>query len=348
MKNVIHKIFVLLVGFIVFYVNSTFADSRVCKSSFINFVNDIRWEGIFPITIAGVKVKGIGKKGEPASEGLETDPAEHKRILCSCKRGNKWIFGLTVTYWEPARIIETTKVPWCFPTLGISMSGSNKIKNWKNPGSKSSGKSNTSQASYNVHYYIFNVFDILDIFVDVPCVPHEGFDLAYLSEIDPTWNNDVMSFVLDPEAILFGNPIAQLACAADSAAATVSYPIDTLFWCVGAWGSSYPMAGYTMTGNELKASAELAARTIARNARVGILWDPAINYCGAQITPIWVKSHYKMHLVKPKQGPIVPIGRASMLWETNKNPPTGTRSSSPDNFSWLIFRWVKCCMGKAL
>lgn len=348
--NKLVRLFLLFFIFVVFR-SLAYAgggdSSSFCRSSFVDLIKDVRWEGIFPIKIAGVEIKGSMKKYDsPASAGLDTDPDKYESIVCFCKQGGKIVFGLTVSYWEPARVIETTKVPWCFPTLGINMSSSKQARGWKNIGDKvGNTKSQNVYASYNSHYYLFNVFDVIDLFVDIPCVPHEGFDIAYISEVDPLWNNDMLSFVINPEAILFGNPVAQLACAADSIASSVSYPLNSLFWCIGSWGSSYPLAGATQTENMIKASAEIAARTIYRNARLGILWDPGIDECGAMITPIWIKTHYKMHLLKPKQGPIVPLGRTSMFWETGKNPPFGTNKNSADNFSWLLFRKVKCCMG---
>jgi len=322
------------------------ADDKFCKASFVNPLTDIRWEGIFPIEIAGVEIKGIGDLyRDPASEGLETDPDKLKNIICFCKEGpGKFRLGITVSYWEPARVIETTKIPYCFPTLGgIVIAQEKPGKNLKNTAHRN--YEDTDLATYNVHYYFFNAFDVIDLFVDLPCSLHEGFDIAYISEIDPMWNNDLLSFVLNPEAILFGNPVAQLACAADSSAAVRKYPLDSLFWCVGSWGSAYPLAGSANSGNPVAASALFAARAIYRNARLGLLWDPGINECYAQLTPVWKKTNYKMHLLKPVKGPIVPIGRTSLLWEEGKNPPFGTKKNSPDNFSWVLFRRVKCCLG---
>lgn len=325
---------------------NAFSGERFCRATFINPITDIRWEGIFPIELAGVEVKGIGDVyDDPASEGLQTNPDELDSIVCFCKEGNNWRFGLTVSYWEPARVVETTKIPWCFPTLGMEMSSGKPGKNLKNAASSTYGKGYTSYSSFNVHYYFFNALDVLDLFVDLPCGLHEGFDIAYLSEVDPLWNNDVLSYVLNPEAILFGNPVAQLACSADSARALADYPIDSLFWCVGSWGSAYPLAGSSSSPNIIRGSAEIAARAIYRQARMGLLWDPGVDVCYAQLTPVWIKSHYKMHLLKPKKGPFVVIGRSQLLWEANKNPAFGTREDSPDNFSWMVFRRVKCCLG---
>ena len=57
------------------------------------------------------------------------------------------------------------------------------------------------------------------------------------------WNDDTLSLFVNPEAALFGNPIAQFACIADAIAAEVHLPLDILFWCAGSHGSIYPFTG---------------------------------------------------------------------------------------------------------
>lgn len=76
------------------------------------------------------------------------------------------------------------------------------------------------------------------------CLEEATFDVAYLTELDPLWGDDESSFILNPEAILFANPIAQAACAADCVSATVGFPNDSLFWCGGCQGSLYPFSGH--------------------------------------------------------------------------------------------------------
>ena len=63
-------------------------------------------------------------------------------------------------------------------------------------------------------------------------------DILYLSEIDPTWNNDELNVFLYPESLLLANPIALAACLADVAAVEIREAIDPLFFCVGSWRSS--------------------------------------------------------------------------------------------------------------
>lgn len=342
---------ICLVLFLVlqFWVSVVRADlDESCKGSFLDLIKDIRWEGIFPIQLAGVPVKMTIT--DPASKGLETDPDKLNSIVCVCREGVNLRFGLTVSFWEPSRMIEVTKIPYCFPTLGMKMSEPKKGVLLKSTGKNyrgTQGKAGERGGSGNSHYYFFSVWDILDLFIDIPCLRHEGFDIAYLSEIDPMWNNDLAGFVLNPESVLFGNPVAQAACIADSVSSLVGYPIDSLFWCTGSWGSAYPLAGSTSVDKNIQNSALLAGRTIYREARLGMLWDTGVDECYAMVTPVWIKSHYKLHMVKPVRGPIVSIGRSSILWESGKNPVLGTRRNSPDNFAYLLIKRVKCCMGKS-
>ncbi len=41
---------------------------------------------------------------------------------------------------------------------------------------------------------------------DFVCVESSQFDLAYMSEFDPTWKNDKLQVLLSNKILLFGNP----------------------------------------------------------------------------------------------------------------------------------------------
>mgnify|MGYP001583439016 CR=1 FL=1 len=41
----------------------------------------------------------------------------------------------------------------------------------------------------------------------------------YFTEVAPLWNDDELTSYINPEAVVFGNPIAQALCSADCAAA---------------------------------------------------------------------------------------------------------------------------------
>jgi conjugal transfer pilus assembly protein TraU len=78
---------------------------------------------------------------------------------------------------------------------------------------------------------------------DFACLESSGFDLGYITELDPLWGDDETGFILNPEAALFGNPIAQAACVADCGLASAGFSNDAFFWCNGCQGSLYPFTG---------------------------------------------------------------------------------------------------------
>ena len=60
----------------------------------------------------------------------------------------------------------------------------------------------------------------MELLTDMACLEQSSFDIAYVTEIDPLWQDDVLTALINPEVALFANPIAQVACAADCGAAT--------------------------------------------------------------------------------------------------------------------------------
>ena len=75
-------------------------------------------------------------------------------------------------------------------------------------------------------------------------------------------------------------------------------------------------------------------------ARTGLLPDRAVNYCAATPIPIWVKSHWRMQQIDPAvDNRCHAIGHPGILWTDRKNP-----IGKQDNFSWLLFRKVRCCV----
>ena len=104
------------------------------------------------------------------------------------------------------------------------------------------------------------MFYWLELLADFACVERSNFDVAYLSEIDPLWQDDELSYLINPEAALFANPIAQAACAADcTSVTTTGRNIPGLFWCAGCHGTVYPMNGNIQADNSRIQGGLLAA-----------------------------------------------------------------------------------------
>ena len=289
---------------------------------FVNPVTDVAWECVFPMSIGGVST----------GAGPEEDPDAVADPVCAC---GPTTVGITASFWEPARMIETVVDPYCFAAMGLPMT--NPTPGMLTGSLDRSGQS--GKAFAQVHYYIFPAWSVLDLFTDVPCIEEAGFDVAWISEILPTWNNDLLAFLLQPEALLFANPAAALACMADSAAAASGLPSDLLFWCMGSWGNAYPLAGSITATDYVEAHAGIAARSVYYSGRTGLLADPGVHACGSVVTPIWRKRNYRLQEMQPVRSTCQPIGRTGLLWTGGKNPLYGG-----DNFVWALFRRVKCCL----
>ena len=88
------------------------AVGKACKGKVLNPVTDICWQCLFPVKIGGAS---FGRSGEPA-------PGNVSSPVCACpdSRG-ALVVGVSVAFWEHARLIETVKDPYCFPALGSGM-----------------------------------------------------------------------------------------------------------------------------------------------------------------------------------------------------------------------------------
>ncbi len=301
-----------------------------CSDSFLSIPTEVNWQCVFPISIGGVVEMGSGNSLGDEDIGDS---------LCACGGTNPTV-GLSVSFWEPARVIDTVKDAWCMNAIGAQLSNPSP---GKGGGSLSTNSPNgvNSTIFAQMHYYKFPVWAILNMFTDLPCTEDSSFDIAMMSELLPNWNNPVLAMLLNPEALVFGNPVAQLACIADSVKAATGSTIDHLFWCMGSWGNAYPFTGSIGATDRVEANAGIAARSIYMMGRTGLLLDPGVDACGSVYTPIWKKSHYKLQLMRPvKDNACRPIGMSGIGWTMGKNKIIGG-----GNYSWMVFRKVKCCIG---
>lgn len=302
----------------------------------LNPVADIAWHEIFPVSVGGITVRG-NESTSPSSFAAIASP------VCNCPAPPPVFVraGIPVGLWEPARLIETVKDAGYFPSLGFTMPLSGHRDGSR--GSHASGA--TTTAFQQAHYLIFPVWTLLELMLDAVCLESSGFDLVYMSELDPLWQEDALAMVIQPEVLLFANAAAQLACVADATATAADHPLDPLFWCVGSGGSVYPLTGHVSGNNFTMANATVAGRMLYKLARQLLVCDTGAYVCSCVPTPIWVKSHYKMQIARPVRGSkAVLFGQSDFLWGSGKNPPMGAGSNEPDNFLWVLFRKRMCCV----
>jgi len=293
---------------------------------------------VFPIRLAGVQIFNLG--GVDDFNSISSSPV----CVCTMPPPVFVRVGLTFSMWEAAHLMETVKHPWCSPSVGFQLPVP---FNTQAMGSEGLAETTNSQhAAGQVHMIIYPVWMLIGLFIDVMCFQHaKSFDYLYLTELDPLWNNDMWATLLGPEAYLVANPVTQMACSVDSVKATINRGLDPLFWCMGAWGGTYPMSENITSAGYVQANAGLAARMVAKLHREMLLWgtigNPTVSgACQRYPMPMWMKRQYNLLLLHPNpDSKRRVIGKPGILWSTGKNIPfTG------DDFVWMLYNKRDCCL----
>ena len=313
--------------FLIFMQVNLFAVCAPTGALTVDIILKADYTAMFPLRIAGIpiipgRIQDVG--------GSVSSP------ICICKDPIPRI-GIPVSFFEPSRLIEVVKDPYCFPSMGFGLTTSGGALG----GTSGDDGSGNQSTFYQAHYYIFPIYALLELLTDFICLQMTGFDMAYLTEVDPLWNNDTLSAILNPEALLFGNPVSNLACIADAVTSAVFEPIDALFWCKGSWGNAYPLTGQTGGDGFVEGGASVAASLIYKLHRQLILWGSwgQAGLCGYYPAPIWRKSAYRLQIVTPIPSVYATtIGTTGTIWSFGKNPPF-----VGDNFSYLLFKKRECC-----
>lgn len=323
----------LIIFTLFFYHPFSYADG-LCHGRFLNPITDINWNLVFPITIAGMKMT--------VSNDSPESPLTYLSPMCICPSR---VFGIPmpgieVTYHEPLYIEEIVKNPGCFSSIGDV-----KLLDGYNEEQTDLKEDESSTSRWQIHWYKYPVFAILKLFQDFACAQSDDYAIAYITEIDPTWQNDAWGAIFSPESAVFANSLAQASCALDAVAATVKKPLDSMFWCAGSWGSVYPFTGNANASTDRIQSAELeGAKLIARLSRIGMLWNSVGEWavCTPQPMPIWVKSQFTVDPVYPviSDGQGMAIGAAPPVYLYT--PP----QTYPiyENINQVIFQEQQCCI----
>lgn len=308
--------------------------AQSCTGRFVNPITDICWDCIFPITIGSTVM----------ASGTSPDPPNPSSPICFCGTPIPRV-GLSVGFWEPVRLIDVSRNPGCFSNLGGLEVELGSVAQ----GRTSSRDGNAGVTNFHAHYYHYPVWSLLEALIDVACLdPGSAFDIAWISELDPTWLDDELTFILHPESALFGTLPAQAACAGDCVASSAGLPLTELFWCAGCQGSMYPMTGnVTAHVGGVQASLLAAERLMFKLHRQLIAWgtlgDGAL--CQRFPMPIMDKRQYRFQQTQPiaQTAPALacnPTGRTTTVfeWQAGEYPITG------ENFGYLLWRKRNCCL----
>ncbi len=324
---------ILIVAAFCFVCINSFA--KPCVGKFVNPITDICWACMLPIRIGPMP---------NLSSQIDTKNPSNPVCLCPKEGSPVPVPGIVVSFWEPVRLVDVTRTPYCMVGLGgISMGGGGIKGHGGVEYSDDGGKS----SFYNVHYYVYPLIYWLELLTDFGCMEMASFDVAYMTELDPTWNNDELGAILSPEAALFANPIMQATCAADCIAATAGFPLDSLSWCAGCHGSIYPFSGTVGShAGGVSAALLLVERMLAKHHRTGLAWETSGKraLCKKRICPVIKKTQYKTQMTYPKphtnsKTACNPLGRTSFFWGSGREYPY-----KGEDFGFLIWRKRTCCM----
>ncbi|MGO3785879.1 MAG: TraU family protein [Pseudoalteromonas prydzensis] len=348
MKFLVHSVIALCM-FIGLSVSSPAnAEGNVCSNAniFSNIISDVCWSCFLPVRLMGV--------------GDKPDGAASDQPFCACDDAlGIPEFGYQLGYWQPSRLIEHVRTPWCAPALGGVRLQDSLTGLSTGIGSEPKTK-NPPMATFQYHYYAYPLFAMLEILYLPSCGgEYTDFDLMYLSEIDPTWNNDLLAILLSPEAFIFANPIAKAWCAADCGMISAGIYKEGTYGCAGCDGSLYPFTGNVIDGESgPRVTSLLSQRVLASLHRKGLarktIGDEAM--CHPEFWPMIPKSQYKLSMLFPvpeadspntESGSAYsrdcchPLGQSEHVWSTAAG---GRTIPGKEDYVYLLWRFNDCCI----
>jgi conjugal transfer pilus assembly protein TraU len=338
MRTIVRSVLAWFVAMLASVATPAIAGPADCTGHFVNPISDVDWSAMFPVSVGALPIlpnwHGLPDAKNPASP------------LCFCGTPIPRV-GIEVGFWEPVRLVDVTYKPWCFVNLGgIELDPGFDI----GLGNQANGdmlKAKTHNiAQWQEHFYIYPLLYWLNIVTDFVCLETLDIDIAFITEVDPLWTDDVSSAIFGPENAAFTSMLAQTACMGDCTIATAKLPSDELFWCAGCWGPMLPMTGNTPHQENLQSGKLAVARLLYMMHRVGLAWgtmgDEGV--CHKYYMPVMRKTQYRIQMTNP----------VAMTGSRFSTTPIGTSTLMPKNGivypvkgedqGYLIWRKRNCCV----
>lgn len=310
---------------------------------------------------------GVGKKPSGAASAAP---------FCNCPDDlGVPALGFPMGFWSPQKVNEVVTSPWCSPALGgIKLQNTMTGTGFNQGGGQSVDKS--GGAFYQYHYFSYPIMAMLGMMLLPDCTDgYVDMDLLYISEVDPLWNNDMLSLLLNPEAIIFANPAAKAWCAADCVASTADEQTEDTYGCAGCDGSLYPLTGNIYPQPDAVAGSSLITqRALALLHRKGLAQKTIGNaaMCEPEFYPTIPRSQYKFSMIYPvpeastNPTPLAPTEESGELAGSSGEPaqpfadcchpmgmstarwctPVGgrTRPGKDMAYVYLVWNYRDCCI----
>ena len=288
-------------------------------------------------------------------DGQEDNDSSPGSPICTCKTK----IGVPVSFWEPVRIAESTRSPYCMVSLGgISLDPGVTLPGDTRGKLSMRGDERRNESFFQEHWFMNPLMYVLELVLDDNCIEMGGIDIVYFTEADPMWSDDTLGAVLQPMNFLFGSLPVVMSMSYDCILAnldmspTVDPQRRKMFYAAGCDDPIYPLSGKNPLQTSGPAiSSKLAQRFMAKMHNQGMMWGTTGNgaFCGYYPKFMYDKTNYKMQMLYP-----IPEdkndwfgtkcchapGRSANLWGNGKEFPV-----KGEDFSYQIFRKRDCCQG---
>ncbi|WP_246352503.1 conjugal transfer pilus assembly protein TraU [Sphingomonas xinjiangensis] len=308
-----------------------------CNGKFVNPITDVCWSCLFPLSIGAL----------PIWPSARPDTNNPDLPICACGSPVPRI-GISAGFWEPVRLADVSTKPWCFVNLGgAKISPGFDIGKGYVEGPAQVGGRSQNTSKWHVHWYVYPLLYWMEILTDFLCFEQASFDIAYMTEVDPLWQDDTLTTLINPEAVLFANPIAQAACAGDCVAATAKLALDETFWCSGCQGPMYPVNGNIPAHvDHVQASRLALSRFAFKIHREGLAWGTmgSKGLCNKYPMPLLRKQQYRVQMVNPiptvsGTAACQPLGASTLDPRTGRAFPV-----KGEDMGYLVWRKRNCCV----
>lgn len=340
--------FVGIFASLVFAGQANASMSSQCPDSkyFSGLVSDVCWSCALPISMFGL---------------FDPPDGANDKFMCFCDDDlGLPIPGFSVGFFQPDQILEASTIPYCSPTLGGVQLSSDYTHIGTATDVRPDGDTEDPAdidgeqlAVYHYNYLASPVMKMLGLLAVPECDKSPGLvdlDIMFMSPLTVEWYDDLMSFIINPDAVAFANPVGQALCIADCAGTMATGRSSEKIWnCSGCSGSLYPLTG-NVTGaanNPVQATSLIAARAIAKSHRLGLsprtIGEDAM--CEYVYSPTIPKSQYKIQMAFPfPEGGskcCQPLGQNYLKWGLGRTAPGRGKDTT---FVYNIFRYSDCCI----
>ena len=249
--NYLLKSFMALV--LTLFCGAAMAGPPGCEGKMWNPIVDIDFR-----LMGGIKIAGIPLLKAP--EHLSEPPNHKVSPVCFCKDGWKTGFGLGMLYWLPTYLADVARQAGCIGFLnGINiLPGFITLSSGQEYSLHSPSKEGVTNMQIHWAYADITAIAGKEIFESCNGVS-SGLDIAYLTEIDFIFQNDVYSAMMTPQvAIISSNALlSAMACGYESVANTL-----------GAW-QDMGVCGWK--GTRLPLSANAIAKDMAQVSNMDVM-----------------------------------------------------------------------------